>query len=177
VSISSDDDTDSTKFDGDYDSELDPDVDMGTEDEVDTPDSVDLYGDVCKERDGEDDEDEDEPEEDEEMEDEEEVEEEDEDEAEDKDEDDGKEPQTIGQGESVNTSADDVDTMVDDQQILLPEQGQKVGEHTQWPQLPAHAPGQRTPDPRPRPYTQGNHPLGGLEHLGLATPHETSPQM
>jgi hypothetical protein len=32
----------------------------------------------------------------------------------DEDEDDGKEPRTIGQGEMVNTSADNVDTMVDD---------------------------------------------------------------
>ena len=44
-----------------------------------------------------------------------EVEEEDEDEEEDKDEDDGKEPWTIGQGEMVDISADDADTMVDDE--------------------------------------------------------------
>jgi hypothetical protein len=41
------------------------------------------------------------------------VEEEDEDEEEDKNENDGKEPWTIGQGEMVNTSADDADAMVD----------------------------------------------------------------
>jgi len=52
----------------------------------------------------------------------------DEDEEEDMDEDDGKEPQTIGQGEMVNTSADDVDTMVDDQPIVLPEQCQEMRE-------------------------------------------------
>jgi hypothetical protein len=43
---------------------------------------------------------------------------------EDEDEDDGKEPQMIGQGEIINTSADDVDTMVDEQPIVLPEQAQ-----------------------------------------------------
>ena len=38
----------------------------------------------------------------------------DEDEKEDEDEDNGKEPRTIGQGEMVNTLADDADTMLDD---------------------------------------------------------------
>jgi len=42
-------------------------------------------------------------------------------EEEDEDEDDGKKPRTIGQGEMVNTSAENVDTMVDDQPIVLPE--------------------------------------------------------
>jgi hypothetical protein len=46
VSISSDDDTDFTELDGEYGSELDPDVDMRMEDDVDAPDSVDLDGDV-----------------------------------------------------------------------------------------------------------------------------------
>jgi hypothetical protein len=45
------------------------------------------------------------------------------DEDEEEDEDNGKEPRTIGQGEMVNTSADDVDTMVDDEPTVLPEQG------------------------------------------------------
>lgn len=36
------------------------------------------------------------------------------------DEDEGKEPQTIGQGEMVITSALDVDTMVDNQAIMIP---------------------------------------------------------
>jgi hypothetical protein len=39
-------------------------------------------------------------------------------EEEDENDDDGKEPWTIGQGEMVNSSADDVDTIVDDQPIL-----------------------------------------------------------
>jgi len=163
VSISSDDDTDSTESDGEYDSELDPDVDMRMEDDVDAPDGVDLDGDVDMERDGDDEEEEDEKKEDEE---EEEV---------DEDEDDGKEPRTIGQGEMVNTSADDVDTMVDDQPIVLPEQCQEMREHTPRPQPPAPAPRPQTPDPRPRPRTPETHPLSGLEHLGLVTPQKPRP--
>ena len=42
----------------------------------------------------------------------------DEDEEEDKDEDDGKESRTFGQGEMINTWADDVDNMVDHQPIV-----------------------------------------------------------
>ena len=68
------------------------------------------------ERDGDDEEEEDAKEEDEDEE------EEDKDEDEDEDVDDGKEPRTIGHGEMVNTSADNVDTMVDDQPIVRPEQ-------------------------------------------------------
>jgi len=41
MSMSSDDDTDSTESDGKYHSELDPDVDMRMEDDVDAPDGVD----------------------------------------------------------------------------------------------------------------------------------------
>jgi hypothetical protein len=163
VSISSDDDTDSTESDGEYDSELDPDVDMRMEDDVDAPEGVDLDGDVDMERDGDDEEEEDEKKEDEE---EEEV---------DEDEDDGKEPRTIGQGEMVNTSADDVDTMVDDQPIVLPEQCQEMREHTPRPQPPAPAPRPQTPDPGPRPRTPETHPLSGLEHLGLVTPQKPRP--
>jgi hypothetical protein len=138
VLISSNDDTDSTnKSDSEYDSELDPDVDMRMEDDVDAPDGIELDGDVDMERDGDDDDEEDEEEEDEEKEDEVEVEEEDEDEEEDKDEDDGKEPRTIGQGEMVNTSADDADTMVDDEPTVQPERGQEMREHTPRPQPPA----------------------------------------
>jgi hypothetical protein len=169
VSISSDDDTDCTESDGEYDSELDPDLDMRMEDDVDAPDGVDLDGDVDMERDGDDEEGEDEKKEDEE----EEV--VDEDQVEDKDEDDGKEPRTIGQGEMVNSSADDVETMVDDQPIVLPEQCQVMREHTPRPQPPAPAPRPQTPDPRPRPRTPETHPLSGLEHLGLVTPQKPRP--
>jgi len=60
VSISSDDDTDSSKSDGEYDSELDPYLDICMEDGVDVPDGIGLDGDVDMERDGEDEEDEEE---------------------------------------------------------------------------------------------------------------------
>jgi hypothetical protein len=68
---------------------------------------------------------------------------------EDKEEDDGKEPYMIDQGEMVNTSTDHADTMVDNQPILLPEQGQEMGEHTQQPQ--PLAPAQRPQSQEPRP--------------------------
>jgi len=100
----------------------------------------------------------------EENEDENEVEEEDEDEEEDQAEDDGKEPRTLGQGEMVNTLADDVDTMVYDQPIVLPEQGQMMSENTPRPQPPAPTPRPQIPETRPRPQTQETHPLSGLEH-------------
>jgi len=60
-------------------------------------------------------------------------EEEEDEEEEDEDEDDGKEPRTIGQGEMVNTSADDVDTTVDHQPIIAPEHGLQMHGHIQWP--------------------------------------------
>ena len=99
---------------------------MRIEADVDALDGVDLNGDVDMGRDGNDDEEEDEEKDDEE---------------EDKDEDDGKEPQTIGQGEMVNISADNADTMVDDEPTVLPEQGQEMREHTPRPQPPATNPG------------------------------------
>jgi hypothetical protein len=70
------------------------------EDDVDTPDGVALDDDVDMGRDGHDDMEEDEEEADEETDDEEGA----------KKEDDGKEPRMIGQGEMVNTSADDANT-------------------------------------------------------------------
>jgi len=139
------------------------------EDHVDAPDGVDLDGDVDMERDGDDEEEEDEKKEDEEEE------EVDEDEEEDKDEDDGKEPWTIGQREMVNTSADDVDTMVHDEPIVLPEQCQEMREHTSRPQPPAPARRPQTPDPSPRPRTPETHPLSWLEHLGLVMPQKPRP--
>jgi len=160
MSLSSDDDTDSIEWHGEDDSEDDSDVDMRMEDDVDAPDSVDSDSDVDIQRDGDEEEEEDEEKEDEEKEDEE------EEEQEDKDEDDAKEPRTIGQGEMVNTSADDVNTMVHDWRIVLPEQGQEMREHTPWPQPPA---------PAPRPQTPKIHPLSGLEHLGLVTPQKRCP--
>jgi hypothetical protein len=143
---------------------------MRMQDDVDGPDGVDLYSDVDMETDGDDDEEKDEEKEDEEV-----VEEEDEVEEEDQDEDDGKEPRMLGQGEMLNTSADDVDTMVDDQPIVLPEHGQEIREHTPLPQPPAPAPRPHTPECHPRPPTPEPHPLSGLEHLGLVTSQKPCP--
>ena len=177
MSISSDDITDSTESDSEYDSEDDSDVDMRMEDDLDAPDGVALDSNMDMEWEGDDEEPEDEEEENEEKEDEqeEEEEEEDEDEEEDKDEDDGKEPQMIGQGEMVNTSADDRDTMVDDQRIVLPEKGHQMCEHTPPPEPPAPALQPQTPEPRPRPQTLDTHPLSGLENLGLVMPQRPRP--
>jgi len=182
ASFSSDDDTDSTEeSDSEYDSAQDSDVNMRMEDDVDAPCSVVLDGDVVLERDGDDEEEEDEEEEDEVEKDEE---EEDQDEVQDEDDDDGKEPRRIGQGEMVNTSADDVNTVVDDQPIVLPVQGQEMHDHTPRPQplAPAPrpqpldpAPRPQTLDPRPRRRTPETHPLGWLEYSGLVTPHRACP--
>jgi hypothetical protein len=47
----------------------------------------------------------------------------------------------------VYTSADDVDSIVDDQPIVLPEQGQEMQQP--WPQPPAPAPWSQIPEPCP----------------------------
>jgi hypothetical protein len=111
VSTSSYDDTDCTEDSvSEFDSELDLFVNMRVQDDQNAPDRIDFDGNVDMEREFDDEVEEDELEEDEE--------------AEDEDEEDAKEPQTIGQGELENASADDVDTMVDDQPTVLLEQGQ-----------------------------------------------------
>jgi hypothetical protein len=133
VLIFSDDDTDSTELDSKYYSDIV--VDMCMDDNVGAPDGVVIDGDVDMERDGDDGEDE-------EEEDEKEGEVVDEDEEE--DEDNGKEPRRIGQGEMVNTSADDVDPKVDDEPTVLHMQGQEMREYTPRPQPEA---------PTPRPHT------------------------
>jgi hypothetical protein len=142
MAISSDDDTDSTEPDGEYDSEHDSNVDMRGEDDVDAPDSVDFDSDVDMERDSEDEEDEEEENE---------TEEEVVDEYEQEDEDNGKEPRTIGLGEMVYTSADDADTMVDDEPTVLPEHGQEMRKHTPRPQPPLLTLWPHSPEPPPRP--------------------------
>jgi len=147
VSISSDGDIDSPKLDGEYYSELDPDVDMGMEDDADAPEGIDLDGNVDMEWDCEDEEEEEEKKKEEEDE----VDEVDEHEEEDKNEDDGKEPRTIGQGKMLNTSTDDVGTMVNDQPIELPEYGQEMCEHTPLPQPPVPSPRPQNQDPHTRP--------------------------
>jgi hypothetical protein len=145
-------------------------VDIRVEDDVEAPDVVDLDGDGDIERDGDDDEEEDEEEEDEEKEDEEVVKEEDEDEKKDKDKDDGKEPQTIGQGEMVNKSADEADTMVDNEPTVLPEPSQGMCQHNPRPQPLAPAPRPETTEPPPQPQTPETHSLSGLKFMGLVTP-------
>jgi len=142
MTTSSGGDTDSTKkLDGKYDSEHNSDVDIHTEHNVDVPYGVHLDNDVDMERDSDDDKEGDTGEEDEEK--------EEDKEDEDEDEDDGKEPRTIGQGEMVNTSADDVDTIVDDETIMLPEQGQVMRKDTPWPQPLAPATKPQTLEPHP----------------------------
>jgi len=89
--------------------------------------------------------------------------------------DDGKEPRMIGQGEIVNTSVDDSDTMVDNEPTVLPEQGQKMREHTPWPQPQAPDPRPWNLEPTPRPSTPETHALRGLEFLGLVTPQKPLP--
>jgi len=97
--ISSDDDPNSTKSDGEYDSEHDPDVDMRMQNNVDAPDVFELDGNVDMEREGDEEQKEyEEDKDDDEM---------DEDDERYKDEDNGKEPRMIGQGEMVNISSHD----------------------------------------------------------------------
>ena len=165
--IPSDDDTNSTEeLRSEYDSKDHSDVEFRMANGLDEPYGVDLDGDEDMERDGGNEEEELEEEEHAEEEDEE---EEDEEEEEEEDEDEGKEPHMIGQGEMVNTLADDADTMVDDQPIMLPGHGQEMGDHTPQPQPPSPAPWPQTPEPHPQPWTPETHPVGGLEVLGLVT--------
>jgi len=167
VSSSTDDDTNSTKeSDGKYDSEHDSDGVKRLQDDVDAPHVVDLDGDVDIERDGYD-------EEENYTQEEYEKEEEDEDEEDDKDEDDSKEHQIMGQGEMVHALADNVDTMVDNQPITLPEKGQVMCEYTPRPEPPTPSPQPHTSEPHPRPRPPETHPLSGLEHLGLVTPQKS----
>jgi hypothetical protein len=173
VSLSSDVHTGTPDSDGEYDSEHDSDVAIPLESNVEAPDGIDLDGDVDMEKDGDDEREEDEEMKQEGKEDEEEVEDEEE---EDKDENDGKEPWMIGQGEMVNTSADNVDTMVANQPILLSEQGQEMRKHT--PQLEplASAAWRQTPDPQPSSrQTLETHLVSGLEHFGLGMPQNPGP--
>jgi len=134
---------------------------MRMEDDMDAPCGVDLVCDEGLTRDSDDFEEEVEDIEDEAVEEEEEKEEEDE------NVNDGKEPRTIGQGEIVTTSADNVDAMIVNQPIMIPEQGQEMEKHTPGPQLPEPAPWPETPQPCPPPQTPEIHPLTWLESFGL----------
>jgi hypothetical protein len=81
----------------------------------------------------------------------------------------------------VNTSADDADTMVDDEPTVLPEhgqlmeQGQEMCECTPRPQPLAPAPRPQTPESPPQPRILETHTLSGLEFLGLVTPQKPRP--
>jgi len=175
MSTFSDDDSDSTKeLGGKYDSDYDSDVDMCIKDDVDTLYGIDCDGDVDMETDSDDEDDDNEQQEDEKEEEEEDV-DEDQEEDEDEDEDDGKEPWTIGQGEMVNTTADNVDTMVDDDPTVPPEQHQEMREDTSQRQPPAPAPRPQMLKPYPQPWSPETHPLSGLEFLGLVTPEKPRP--
>jgi hypothetical protein len=81
----------------------------------------------------------------------------------------------------VNTSADDADTMVDNEPTVLPEQGQEMEqgqelcEHTPQPQPAAPAPWPHTLEPPPRSQTPETHTPSGLEFLGIVTPQKQRP--
>jgi hypothetical protein len=135
--------------DGEYDSEHDYDVNLCIGDIVDTPDSVDLDGDGDMEINSHDDDEENAEVQDVEQEDE--NEEENEDKEEDENEDDHNKPLTFIQGEMIHTSANTVDTLLDNQPIVLPEQVQEIWEHTPSAQPPVTALWLQTPEPRKRP--------------------------
>jgi len=102
------------------------------ENDVDAPDNISFDGNADTEREGDDEAEEDEVEKY--------VEEEDEQEEQDIDVDDGKEPRMFAQGDMVNTSADDVDTMADNYPVVLPEEGQEMHEQAPQTQPPPPAP-------------------------------------
>jgi hypothetical protein len=117
--MSTDDNTNCTQeLDSKCDSWQDSDVDMQIEHNLAALYGADLDCTMDMARYSENKVEEDKEEEDEQEEDEEEW---DEDMKDDEEKDDGKEPTMIGQGEMVNTAADNVKTMVDDQPIVRPE--------------------------------------------------------
>jgi len=73
----------------------------------------------------------------------------------------------ICQGEMVNTSADDVDTMVDNKPTVLPEQANETCEQTPRPHPPAAAVQPQTLEPRPLSQTPETDPLSGWALLWL----------
>jgi hypothetical protein len=75
----------------------------------------------------------------------------------------------------VNISADNADTMVDDEPTMLPEHGQEMCEHTLWPQPLVPAPRPQCPEPPPRPRTAETHTLSGQEFLRLLTSQKPRP--
>jgi hypothetical protein len=117
--------------DSEYDTEHHSNLYSHFEDDGEAPHSIDLPGDVNMETNFVTDYEEEEEEEEEQ--------EEDVDKEKGVNGDDGKEPQTIGQEEMVNSSVHDVDTTIDYQPIMIRKQGEEMGEHTSWSEhlLPA----------------------------------------
>jgi hypothetical protein len=89
--------------------------------------------------------------------------------------DDGKETRTIGNGKIINTLADDVDSIVDDQSIILPKQGQEMRKHTPWPQPPAPAPRPLPPEPRIQRQPVETYSVRRLEVLEHVRPQKPRP--
>jgi hypothetical protein len=155
---------------------------------VDAPVCAELDGDVDIERDGNDEEEGDKDDGDEEEEhkkeegevvenEEEEIEDE---ENEEEDEDNSNEPWTISQAQMGNTSDDNVETMVGDQAIMLPDEGQMMSEPTAQQQPLAPAPWPQTMQPRPQARTPKTDSLTGLQDLGMVTlqkPHMAVPNL
>jgi hypothetical protein len=75
----------------------------------------------------------------------------------------------------VTTSADVVDTMLDDRPFVVPDQSQAMCQFIPQPQPPAPAPRPQTLERRPLPQTPESHLLSRLEHLGLVRPPKPSP--
>ena len=80
-----------------------------------------------------------------------------------------------GKREMVNSSADDANTIVDDEQTMLPEQGQEKCDHIRQLQLPAHTLRLKTPEPPTRPPTPQTHTLSGRVFLEVMTPYTYHP--
>jgi len=70
----------------------------------------------------------------------------------------GQLPPKIGQWEMVHSSDNNVDTMVHDQPIVLPEQSPEISEHTSWPQHAPPAPQPHTSEPLPWPCPDEKYP-------------------
>jgi len=64
----------------------------------------------------------------------------------------------------LHTFADDVDTMVHNQPMVLPEQAQEMREDTPWPLPPVPEPRLQTIEPHPRPCTPETRLLSWLEY-------------
>jgi len=81
----------------------------------------------------------------------------------------------IRQGEMENSSGDDVDTMVEDQPIVPPEQDQEMRQNTPRLQSTATDSQPHTLGSHPRSRTPETHPLGGLHFLGFVMPQKPDP--